>query len=88
MANCKNSLESGDPIKKLLLAGKALSDGRILNFVTVFNLEMSQIETIKVFDSKCDLSCLSYGPFDNGPILLGTSHGHLLSFAYNSSLEK
>lgn len=54
----------------------------------VFNLELSEAEIIKVIDvENCEITCINYGPYDNGHILIGMSDGRLIAFDF-STLER
>jgi hypothetical protein len=37
---------------------------------------------IKIIDIDSELSCINYGPFDNGHIMLGLKNGGFLIFDY------
>ena len=37
---------------------------------------------IKILDIQCDVTCVNYGPYDNGHILLGLSDGTLIAFDF------
>ena len=50
------------------------------------NLEIEKLKVLSFIDSQ-DINCVSYGPFDNGHILLGLSDGWLLAYEY-PSLER
>ena len=47
-----------------------------------YNMELSQAEVIKVTDVEADFTCINYGPYDNGHILVGCSDGRLLAFDF------
>jgi hypothetical protein len=47
-----------------------------------FNLETNQAEIIKIIDIEADITCINYGPYDNGHILVGLSDGKLVAFDY------
>ena len=55
----------------------------------ILNLQSLEVEKLKVlsFIDSQDINCVSYGPFDNGHILLGLSDGWLLAYEY-PSLER
>ena len=55
----------------------------------ILNLASLEVEKLKVlsFIDSQDINCVSYGPFDNGHILLGLSDGWLLAYEY-PSLER
>ena len=52
----------------------------------ILNLQSLEVEKLKVlsFIDSQDINCVSYGPFDNGHILLGLSDGWLLAYEYPS----
>ena len=55
----------------------------------ILNLVSLEVEKLKVlsFIDRQEINCVSYGPFDNGHILLGLSDGWLLAYEY-PSLER
>lgn len=53
----------------------------------VFNLQKNQAEMIKILDIDSEISCVNYGPYDNGHILLGLTNGTLIAFDF-VTLEK
>ena len=70
-------------LSKLILAGTVLFKKEVRNFLMVFSLESGDADLIKVVDdSGSQVTCLNYGPYDNGHILVGTSDGRLLAFDY------
>ena len=48
----------------------------------VYNLLSKQAEIIKILDITETITALSYGPFDNGHIMVGLGNGELLAFDY------
>lgn len=48
----------------------------------IFNLETSLAEIIKIIDGDGEITCINYGPYDNGHILVGLSNGKLIAFDY------
>jgi hypothetical protein len=48
----------------------------------VFNIESSQAEIIKIIDIEASITCINFGPFDNGHILVGLSDGHMIAFDF------
>lgn len=48
----------------------------------IFNLENNQAEVIKIIDVDAEITCINYGPYDNGHILVGLSDGKLIAFDY------
>lgn len=53
-------------------------------FIMLFNIQTQTIETLKFLSSTPKLSCLSYGPYDNGYLLLGFDNGALFSLEFPS----
>lgn len=48
----------------------------------IYNLEESQAKVIKIIDVESEITCINYGPYDNGHILVGLSDGKLIAFDY------
>jgi hypothetical protein len=48
----------------------------------VYNLDKREAEIIKILEIECDITCINYGPYDNGHILLGLADGRLLAFDF------
>lgn len=76
-----------DAIKKLVVTGQVMYQLKARNFIMVYNLEKCQADIIKIIDSNKDITCLEYGPFDNGHVLVGLENGCILAFEY-PSLER
>jgi len=75
---------------KIVLVGQVLIQERMpRKCIMVFNLQTKEIEKLKImsFIDEQTINCVSYGPFDNGHILLGLSDGWLLAYEY-PSLER
>jgi len=59
----------------------------LLTCLMVFNLIDMEVEKFKILaflPSDVTVTCVAYGPFDNGHILLGMSDGWLLAYEYPS----
>lgn len=50
----------------------------------VFNLEIGAAEIIKIIDLADDITCINFGPYDNGHILVGLSDGKMIAFDFNT----
>ena len=75
---------------KLVLIGTVrMESGQQSKCIIVLNLLLKNIEKLKMltFIESQSINCISYGPFDNGHILLGLSDGWLLAYEY-PSLER
>jgi len=48
--------------------------------LVLFDREKPLNSKVKLFKSKGQITCLNYGPYDNGHILVGTSTGDFLAF--------
>ena len=48
----------------------------------VYSLETTQAEIIKIIDVEASITCINYGPYDNGHVLVGLSDGRLIAFDY------
>ncbi len=69
-------------MKKIILTGEVLYKNLKKNFIMVYSLESSQAEIIKIIEVEADITCINYGPYDNGHILVGLSDGRLIAFDY------
>ena len=49
-------------------------------FLMLFDRVKNDLTIVKAFKSRGFITCLSYGPYDNGHILVGTSTGDFLAF--------
>ena len=74
---------------KVILVGRVMIQRTPRKCIMVVNLERLTIDKFKVlsFIDTQEINCVSYGPFDNGHILLGLSDGWLLAYEY-PSLER
>ena len=48
--------------------------------MALFDTFKQETTTVKAFKSRGRITCLAYGPYDNGHILIGTSTGDFLAF--------
>jgi WD40 repeat protein len=69
-------------LKKIVLTGEVLYKEMKRNFIMIYSLESSQAEIIKIIDVEAEITCINYGPYDNGHILVGLSDGRLIAFDY------
>jgi hypothetical protein len=79
--------EMSHKVVKLLITGEIEMNidpykGKKKNFLMVYNLEKCKIEKIKVLNMEAKISCINYGPYDNGHIMLGMNEGTLLTFEF------
>lgn len=79
---------------KVILTGKVAHETKngveLLSCIMVFNLLEMTVEKFKILafmKSDVTVTCVAYGPFDNGHILLGLSDGWLLAYEF-PSLER
>ena len=49
-------------------------------FLMIFDRVKQDLTVVKAFKSRGLISCLAYGPYDNGHVLVGTSTGDFLAF--------
>lgn len=49
-------------------------------FLMIYDRENQHKSVAKLFKSRGEISCLGYGPYDNGHILVGTTTGDFLAF--------
>ena len=52
----------------------------IFPFVVLYDRVQKSQTIVKAFMSKSKITCLNYGPFDNGYVLVGMDNGVLLGF--------
>jgi len=74
---------------KIVIFGKVScgEDSELLSCMIVFNLVSKEVEKLKILSfmqPDVSITCVAYGPFDNGHILLGLSDGWLLAYEYPS----
>lgn len=62
-------------LKKAIVAGECLHDGKERPFLIKINLETSKPEVIKVLRMDDQISEIAYGPFDNGYLIVGLKSG-------------
>mmetsp|Transcript_3458 Transcript_3458/g.3414 ORF Transcript_3458/g.3414 Transcript_3458/m.3414 type:complete len:373 (-) Transcript_3458:230-1348(-) len=84
----------GQKIQRMIITGvlelKEIHNGTRMNetkqelFLMVYNLDFKQIEKVRTFDKETykKLTCVNYGPYDNGYIMVGTSTGTLISLDF------
>ncbi|CDW85950.1 UNKNOWN [Stylonychia lemnae] len=59
-------------------------DENIQTFIAIFNIHTQQIEKIQLLKTKYgEVSCVNFGPFDNGYLLVGLTKGVLIAFDIN-----
>jgi hypothetical protein len=67
--------------KKIVFSGSyTRSSQGVMPFLMIYDRENKQKSVVKLFKSHGEISCLGYGPYDNGHILVGTSTGDFLAF--------
>lgn len=49
-------------------------------FIMVYDREKTERSMIRLFKSRGAISCVQFGPYDNGHILVGTSTGDFFAF--------
>jgi hypothetical protein len=49
-------------------------------FIMTFDREQTFKSVVKLFKSRGTITCVEYGPYDNGHILVGLSTGDFLAF--------
>jgi hypothetical protein len=82
-----NKPEMSHKVVKILLTGEVELKmdpyiGKICQFIMCFNLEKKKIEKLKILTGDAKVSCINYGPYDNGHVMLGMSDGTLLTFEF------
>lgn len=49
-------------------------------FLMIYDRENTHKTVTRLFKSRGEISCLNFGPYDNGHILIGTTTGDFLAF--------
>jgi hypothetical protein len=49
----------------------------------IYDREQSHKSVVRLFKSRGTITCVQYGPYDNGHILVGTSTGDFFAFDTN-----
>lgn len=68
-------LNKGSVLKKAIVAGDCLHDGKKRPFLIKINLETSQPEVIKILRIDDKISEMNFGPYDNGYLIIGLKSG-------------
>jgi hypothetical protein len=66
--------------RKIFFAGSYYKQNRLMPFILMYDREMTFKSTLKLFKSRGYVTCLAYGPYDNGHILMGMSTGDFFAF--------
>lgn len=66
--------------RKIFFAGSHFKHNRIMPFIMMYDRETTFKSIVKLFKSRGYITCLSYGPYDNGHILIGLSTGDFFAF--------
>lgn len=67
-------------LKKTIVTGECIHDDKVRPFIIKINLETQEPEVIKILRIDDRISCIGYGPYDNGHLLLGMKSGLVLIF--------
>lgn len=82
-----NKPDMSNKIVKILMTGVVEVSGKggknvKKEFIMCLNLEKRKIEKIKILNNDVKITCINYGPYDNGHVMLGLSDGVLLTFEF------
>ena len=66
--------------RKLVFSGAYTRGVSQKPYLILYDRETLNKSVVKLFKSNGTVTCLSYGPYDNGHILLGTSTGDFIAF--------
>lgn len=67
--------------RKICFAGEYNNKGRMMPFIMMYDREQPAKKTVaRVYKSKGRITCMMYGPYDNGHILVGLSTGDFFAF--------
>ena len=67
-------------LNKVIVVGDCLYKENEHPFIMKLNLETSVAETIKILNVEDHITCVNFGPYDNGYLLMGMESGQLLVF--------
>jgi hypothetical protein len=66
--------------RKIFFAGTYNRKGRDMPFIMIYDREQTFKSVTKLFKSRGLITCVEYGPYDNGHILVGNSTGDFFAF--------
>ena len=66
--------------RKICFAGEYNNKGRMMPFIMMYDREQPKKTVTRVYKSKGRITCMMYGPYDNGHILVGLSTGDFFAF--------
>ncbi len=71
--------------KYIILAGTVkTSTTERKSCVVRYNIVKQDYARIALIDSEAEIACLDYGPYDNGPIIVGLTDGTMMGFDFGS----
>ena len=68
----------------VILAGSYKEANKTKSCVIKYNICKHECTAAAFIDSPAIVSCISYGPYDNGPVMIGLNDGTILSLDYYS----
>jgi hypothetical protein len=68
----------------VVVLGNCIHKLKEKSYLMVFNIQRQAPDMIKILDTHTEATCLEYGPYDNGHILVGLEDGQLLAYEYPS----
>jgi hypothetical protein len=66
--------------RKIFFAGSYIRQNKQMPFIMLYDREVTTKSITKLFKSRGYITCVHFGPYDNGHILLGTSTGDFFAF--------
>ncbi|CDW75572.1 UNKNOWN [Stylonychia lemnae] len=73
-------LSKSTVLKKAIVAGECLYDGKVRPFIVKINLDSQIPDVIKVLRMEDEIVEIGYGPYDNGYLIIGLKSGQVLVF--------
>ena len=68
----------------ILLIGTTIIKDNKENYFFKYNIYTNQCDGYNIVSSGTDITAINYGPYDNGPILIGLSDGTITIYDYSS----
>jgi hypothetical protein len=66
--------------RKIFFAGNYLRQNRPSPFIMIYDRERTERSQVRLFKSRGQITCVQYGPYDNGHVLIGLSTGDFFAF--------
>lgn len=70
--------------REILLVGITRTTTEDAPFIVKYNIYKSVITTAAIIKTSSPISCINYGPYDNGPVMVGLNNGDIIAFKYDT----